>query len=82
MPRLKKTTADKRAEIFIRNYKIGKAYIGFLDSDVARALDISEATLRKRRKNPGKFSVDQLATLGKIFNWSDEDFLAIIRPGK
>lgn len=79
MPRPKKTTADRRAEIFIRNYKIGKAKTGFQEPDVARALEISESTLRRNKKSPGKFSVDQIVTLGKVFDWSDEDFLAIIR---
>lgn len=81
MPRPRKTTADKRVEIFSRNYRMGKARTGFHEPDVARALGISESTLRRNKKSPGeKFSVEQLAILGNVFEWSDEDFLAIIRP--
>lgn len=82
MPRPKKTTADRRAEIFLRNYKIGKAKTGFQEPDVARALEISESTLRRNKKSPGKFSIDQIATIGKVFGWSDADYLAILRPEK
>lgn len=82
MPRPKKTTADKRTEIFARNYRIGKARTGFQEPDVARALGVSESTLRRNKKSPGKFSVEQLATLGKVFEWSDEDCMAIIWPNE
>lgn len=75
MPRPRKTGEDKRAEIFIRLYKIGKAATGFQEPDVSRAISITERTLLEKKKNPGKFSVDQFVTLGRVFDWSDEEFL-------
>lgn len=75
MPRPRKTEEDRRAEIFIRNYKIGKAKIGFLDPDVARVVGITERTLSEKKKAPGKLRVEQMVTLGKVFGWSDEDFM-------
>lgn len=79
MSRPKKTISDRRLEVFTRSYKIGKASTGFQEPDVARALGISDRSLRRNKRSLNAISVEQFITLGKVFNWSDEDFLEIIR---
>lgn len=40
------------------------------------------SALWARKKDPRKFSLGQLVTLGKAFGWSDVEYMAIIRPEK
>lgn len=82
MPKLRKTEAQRRAERFGERYRVGKALIGATEEQIGRLLGIKRPTLLEKRNNPGKFSVDQLVTIGKAFGWSDEDYLAIIRPDR
>lgn len=80
MPRPRKTEAQRRAERFGERYRVGKARLGATEKQIGNILGIERPALLARRKDPGKLSVDQLVTLGKVFNWSDDDFIAIIRP--
>lgn len=80
MPRLRKTDAQRRAERFGELYRVGKARLGMTDEQVGQMLDMSSATLRKKRRSPGEFSFSQIITMGAVFGWSDEDYLAIIHP--
>lgn len=82
MPRPRKTDAQRRAEQFGERYRVGKARICATEEQIGQILGIKRPALLARRNDPGKLSVDQLATLGDVFGWSDEDFLAIIRPWK
>ena len=83
MPRPRKTEAQCRAEIFNKCYRIGKARIGFIEPQIAAAVGIGESTLRKYKRNPCDcFNINQMATLGTLLGWSDEDYLAIIHAKK
>lgn len=80
MPRPRKTESQRRAEQFGERYRVGKARICATEEQMGKVLGITRPALLARRNDPGKLSVQQLVTLGKVFNWSDEDYLAIIRP--
>ena len=80
MPRPRKTETQRRAERFGERYRVGKARLGATEEQIGNILGLKRPALLARRKDPGKLSVDQLVTLGKVFNWSDDDFIAIIRP--
>lgn len=81
MPRLKKTEAQRRAERFDEHYRVGKARLKLNEPDIAAALGVSEATLYRYKRSPGKL-FDLFVRLGDVFGWSDEDYLDIIRAQK
>lgn len=83
MPRPRKTTAQRRMDRFHESYRIGKARIGFTEQQIAAALGISAATLCKYKHDPcNSFSINQLALLGELLVWTDEELLSIIHAGK
>lgn len=81
MPRLKKTEAQRRAERFDEHYRVGKARLKLHEPEIAAALGVSEATLYRYKRSPGKL-FDLFVRLGDVFGWSDEDYLDIIRVQK
>lgn len=82
MPRLKKTDAQRRAERFEKLYQSGKASSGLTDAQCATIAGVCSKTLYNERKDPiGKITIGQLSQFGKVFGWSDEDILSIIRAG-
>lgn len=82
MPRLKKTDAQRRAERFDEHYRVGKARLRLHEPEIAAALGLGESTLRKYKREPDMFSLGQIVRLGRVFGWSDEDYLDIIRAQK
>lgn len=83
MPRLKKTDAQRRAERLDDHYRTGKAHLKLKEPDIAVALGIGEATLYRHRQDPDKLlSLGEFARLGRVFGWSDEDYLDIINGGR
>ncbi len=78
MPRARKTPAEKRAEVFLRNYNIGKARTGFQEPDIARALGISQSSLYRRKVSPDKFTFGQVLTLNRLFGWTADELSSII----
>lgn len=82
MGRNKKTEAQRRSEQFGERYRMGKAKLALKEPQMAEIIGVSPSSLRKYRSQPGLFSVDQLVKIGKIMCWTDEDYLAIIRPNK
>lgn len=79
MGRLRKTEAQRRAERFGELYRVGKARSGLTEELVGNMLGMRRPALLARRNSPDKFSVGELALLGKAFGWSDDEFLSIIR---
>lgn len=82
MPRLKKTDAQRRAERFDKHYRAGKAKLRLNEPEIAAALGMGESTLRKHKREPDTFSLGQIVRLCRVFEWSDEEFLDIIRTKK
>lgn len=82
MPRLKKTDAQRRAERFDEHYRVGKARLKLHEPEIAAALGVSEATLYRYKRSPDMFSMGQIVRLGRVFGWSDEEYLDIIRAQK
>lgn len=83
MPRLRKTESQRRAERFSELYRVGKARLRLTEDQISAAIGLCRPTLSKRLENPDKFlRLGDLVDLGKLFDWTDEDFLAIIRAEK
>ncbi len=82
MGRNKKTEAQRRAEQFGERYRMGKAKLALKEPQMAEILGVSPMTLRKYRRQPGRFSIDQIAKIGAVMCWTDADYMAIIRPGR
>lgn len=78
MPRLKKTDAQRRAERFGEHYRVGKARLQLQESDIATAVGMAGATLRKYKRSPDMFSLGQLVRLGHMFGWSETEYMEII----
>lgn len=82
MRRNKKTRAERMNEQFGEFYRIGKAKVGMTNQEIANAVGLSsQAALKRRRDNPGKFTVQQLLALGMTLRWTEEEFLSVIRAG-
>lgn len=83
MPRLRKTESQRRAERFGERYRIGKARIGATEEQIGEAIGLCRPALNRRLDDPEKYvKLGDLVKFGKIFGWSDEDFLAIIHAEK
>jgi len=83
MGRPRKTEAQRRAERFGELYRVGKAKLGLTEDHVKNMVGLKgRPSLLARRKDPGKFTLEQLVTLGKVFGWTDADYMAIIHPEK
>lgn len=80
MGRRRKTEAEKRDERFLVAYRIGKAKKGFDEEFICSALGVTKPTLHSRRMSPGKFKIEEFSMLGKLFDWTDEEMMSIIRP--
>lgn len=77
----KKTEIQKTNEKFLELYKIGKAKTGLTDAQCAAIIGVCPKTLYNQMKTPiEKISLLQFLRLGVDFKWTDEDYLAIIRP--
>ena len=79
MPRLRKTDAQRRADRFDEHDRVGKARLKLQEPEIASALGMAASTLRKYKQNPDMFQMGQLVRLGRVFEWTDEQFLDIIR---
>lgn len=83
MPRLKKKEDQIRAERFGELYRIGKARLGLTDAQCAAIAGVCPKTLFNAKKDPNeRISIGQLARFGAVFEWSDEDYLKIIKAKK
>lgn len=83
MPRLRKTESQRRAERFVELYRVGKARIDMTEDQIGDTVGMSRPALQRRRENPEKYvSLGDLVKFGKIFGWTDDDFLAIIHAEK
>lgn len=80
MGRRKKTEAEKREERFRTAFKLGKRKTGFNEEFICTALDITQPTLRARKNFPEKLNLEEFSKLGKLFEWTDEEMMSIIRP--
>lgn len=80
MGRRRKTEAEKRDERFQAAYRLGKAKTGFDEDFISMSLGVTKPTLRAKRMSPDKFKIDEFSKLGKLFGWTDEEMMSIIRP--
>ena len=83
MPRLRKTEAQRRTERFGELYRVGKARLGFNEDDILVFLGIkSRKTLLTYRNHPDRFGLGQIAKLGELFGWTEEEYMDILHPKK
>lgn len=82
MPRLKKSEAQRRAERFDDHYRTSKAHLKLKEPQIADALGLGVSTLRKYKRNPDLFSMGQLVTMGRIFEWPGDTYLDIFGATK
>lgn len=82
MGRRRKTKADRRAERFGELYRVGKARFQLTEDQVGDILGMKRPALLSRRKDPGKFSIEEFSILGDMFGWTGEDVMSILRPEK
>ncbi len=82
MPRLKKTEAQRRAERFDEHYRVSKARLKLHEPEIAAAIGVGRTTLYRCKQNPDTLTLGQFMRLGRVFGWSDEDYLDIIRAQK
>lgn len=80
MGRRRKTEAEKRDERFQAAYRLGKAKTGFDEEFISMSLGVTKPTLLAKRMSPDKFKIDEFSKLGKLFGWTDEEMISIIRP--
>lgn len=80
MGRRKKTEAEKREERFRVAFQHGKKKTGFNEEFICTTLGISQPTLRARKNFPEKLNLEEFSKLGVLFEWTDEEMMAIIRP--
>lgn len=80
MGRLRKTDAQLRAERFAEVYRVGKARANLTEREVAQILGVSHVTLGKYKKTPEIFPFGKLITLGTMFGWTEDEFLAVAFP--
>lgn len=80
MGRRRQTETEKRDERFQAAYRLGKAKTGFDEEFISMALGVTKPTLRARRLSPDNFRIDEFSKLGKLFGWTDEEMISIIRP--
>ncbi|MFQ9858730.1 hypothetical protein [Evtepia gabavorous] len=61
---------------------MGKARVGMTNLEIANAIGLSsQAALKRRRDDPGEFTVREILTLGITLHWTEEEFLGVIRAG-
>lgn len=65
-------------ENFSKLYCEGKARSGMTEEEVADALGMTRTTLRKRRQNPGSFSLGDVLKLCILFCMEEEEAMKII----
>lgn len=82
MARLKKTEADRAAEQFNMRFCMGLARLDLTNEQMADKLGMHRNTLRRRRENPDMFELGSIRKMGKMFGWTDEDYLSFICPHK
>lgn len=82
MGRSKKTRAERLAEQFGEHYRMGKAKVGMTNQEIAHVVGLqSQAALKRRRENPGEFTLGELLAMGAAFRWTEEEYLSVIRAG-
>ena len=82
MGRKPKTRAERLSEKFGESYRMGKAKVGMTNLEIANAIGLSsQAALKRRRDDPGEFTVREILTLGITLHWTEEEFLGVIRAG-
>lgn len=82
MGRQRKSRAQRLAESFGENFRLGKARAGMTNLEIANVIGLkSQAALKRRRDDPGQFTLEELLVMGAAFRWTEEDYLAVIRAG-
>ena len=80
MGRQKKSRTQRMAESFGESFRMGKARVGMTNLEIANAIGLSsQAALKRRRDDPGEFTVREILTLGITLHWTEEEFLGVIR---
>lgn len=78
MPKIILTEKQRRANAIASLIASAMLEYDLSQSDVAKILHTSKATLCRRIKD-GEFTTSQLATMAKSFQWSDTDLVKIFR---
>lgn len=82
MGRKPKTRAERMCEKFGESYRMGKAKVGMTNLEIANAIGLrSQAALKRRRDNPGEFTLQQLLALSVMLRWTEDEFLSVIKAG-
>ena len=82
MGRQKKSRTQRMAESFGESFRMGKARVGMTNLEIANAIGLSsQAALKRRRDDPGEFTVREILTFGITLHWTEEEFLGVIRAG-
>ena len=82
MGRQKKSRTQRMAESFGESFRMGKARVGMTNLEIANAIGLSsQAALKRRRDDPGEFTVREILTLGITLHWTEEELLGVIRAG-
>lgn len=82
MARKRKTRAERLCETFGECYRMGKARAGMTNLQVANMVGFqTQSAFKKRRDDPGELTLKQLVAIGTAFQWTDDDYMEIIRAG-
>lgn len=83
MGRKKQNRVDRWRDEFGVVYRIGKARAGLTEENIAMRIGLqTRPPLQARRKDPGKFTLNELILMREALRFTDEDYLTIIHAGK
>lgn len=82
MPRLKLSRLDANRKLFSDYVTYRAAKAGTTISAIGKAIAISETTMHKYKKNPGKMRVDDLLKLSNALNVDAAALLRVYSEGK
>ena len=82
MGRQKKSRTQPIPESIGESFRKRKATVRKTNLEIANAIGLSsQAALKRRRDDPGEFTVREILTLGITLHWTEEEFLGVIRAG-
>lgn len=77
MARLKVSDEEKKNRIVRAAISGGQEREGYTDADMAKCLGVSVATYRAKKQAPGKFTLDDLQTIGRLLRFTPFQWAAI-----
>lgn len=80
LPAKRKTRRDRVGDALMRRYTAGKALARLKEEDVAHSMGYeTRRPLAQRRQDPLKFTLGDLMSMERLFGWTAEDWLYILR---